>query len=328
LELIVLQKKNHFMANCDNLFKEFNGNLAITKSKKDSLITSKDNLRTTIRKYFKENHPNYKPTFFMQGSYKMGTQIRTKDDTCDLDDGVYFKENPDNVTCATLQGWVKDAVDGVTDTTPSHRKKCITVDYKAGYNIDLPVFVFNKDEDSHPLLAVKNSEWQEDDPKEFFDHFNGKKDAKGQLVRLVKYLKAWCDFKRQKMPSGLAMSLLAMDNFQSNGRDDVALKFLLVEIENKLKARFECIMPTTPNDDLFASYDQTRKDNFMNNLSAFITDARKAVDEEKNQLKASKLWQKHFGDTYFPDGKDEDEKTSDANALGAVIGNARPYHAR
>lgn len=314
------------MANCDNLFKEFNGNLTITKSKKDSLITSKDNLRTKIKKHFEEKHPNYKPTFYIQGSYKMGTQIRTKDDTCDLDDGVYFKQNPDNVTCATLQGWVKDAVDGVTDTTPSHRKKCITVDYKAGYDIDLPVFLFNKDNDTHPLLAVKNSSWQEDDPKEFFDHFNKKKDTNGQLVRLVKYLKAWCDFKREKMPSGLAMSVLAMNNFQSNSRDDIALKFLLIEIENKLLASFECKMPTTPKDDLFAAYDQTSEVNFMNHLSAFITDARKAVDDGKNQLKASNLWQKHFGDTYFPDGKDEDDKVANASTLGAIIGNARPYH--
>jgi hypothetical protein len=314
------------MANCDNLFKEFNGNLSITKSKKDSLITSKDNLRTKIKKHFEEKHPNYKPTFYIQGSYKMGTQIRTKDDTCDLDDGVYFKQNQDNVTCATLQGWVKDAVDGVTDTTPSHRKKCITIDYKAGYNIDLPVLLFNKDNDTHPLLAVKNSDWQEDDPKEFFDHFNKKKDANGQLVRLVKYLKAWCDFKRQKMPSGLAMSVLAMNNFQLNSRDDIALKFLLIEIENKLKVSFECKMPTTPKDDLFAAYDQTRKDNFMNHLRAFIADARKAVDDEKNQLKASNLWQNHFGDTYFPDGKDEDDKVANASTLGALIGNARPYH--
>lgn len=314
------------MANCNNLFIEFNGNLNITKTKKDSLITSKDNLRTKIKKYFVEKHPNYKPTFYIQGSYKMNTQIRTKDDTCDLDDGVYFKENPDNVTCTTLQRWVKEAVDGVTDSTPSHRKKCITVDYKAGYNIDLPVFLFDKNLDDHPQLAVKDGDWQEDDPKEFYNYFNQQRDSKGQLVRLVKYLKAWCDFKRQKMPSGLAMSVLAMNSFMPNDRDDVAFKFLLIEIERKLKANFKCIMPTTPKDNLFADYDQTREDNFMNNLAAFIADAKKAVDDEKNQLKASKLWQKHFGDKYFPYGKDEDEKAISANSLASVIGAAKPYY--
>jgi len=314
------------MANCNNLFIEFNGNLNITKTKKDSLITSKDNLRTKIKNHFADKHPGYTPTFYMQGSYKMNTQIRTKDDACDLDDGVYFKNNPDNVSCTTLQRWVKEAVDGTTDSTPSHRKKCITVDYKAGYNIDLPVFLFDKGNEDHPRLAVKDGDWWEDDPKEFYDYFNQQKDSKGQLVRMVKYLKAWCDFKRQKMPSGLAMSVLATNNFMSNDRDDVAFKFLLIEIERKLKANFKCVMPTTPKDDLFADYDPTREDNFMNNLAAFIADAKKAVDDEKNQLKASKLWQKHFGDKYFPHGKDEDEKAINTNSLGAVIGAAKPYY--
>lgn len=316
------------MANCNNLFRKFDNNLIITKTKRDSLVTSKDNLRTKIKKYFVEKHPNYKPTFYIQGSYKMNTQIRTKDDTCDLDDGVYFKENPDNVTSTTLQQWVKEAVDGVVDTTPSHRKKCITVDYKAGYNIDLPVFLFDNRKNAHPKLAVKDRDWQEDDPKEFYIHFNEQKDDNGQLVRMVKYLKAWCDYKREIMPSGLTMTVMAMKNFQSNDRDDIAFKFLLIEIEKKLKANFKCKMPTTPQDDLFVDYNQIRKDNFMDNLAAFIKDARKAVDEEKNQLKASQLWQKHFGDTYFPDGKDEYENIINVNTLSALIGDAIPYYER
>lgn len=111
------------MANCDNLFRDFNEALQISASKKESLIRSKENLRSKIRKHFGKEHPDYKPTFFIQGSYKMKTLILTKDETCDLDDGVYFKENPDDVTGTTLQQWVKDAVEGITDSTPSHRKK-------------------------------------------------------------------------------------------------------------------------------------------------------------------------------------------------------------
>jgi len=66
----------------------------------------------------------------------------------------------------------------------------------------------------------------------------------------------------------------------------------------------------------------------MNNLAAFIADAKTAVDTEKNQLKASRLWQKHFGDTYFPDGKDEDKSASSASSLSGVIGDAKPYFGR
>jgi len=314
------------MANCNNLFTEFNENLKITATKKIDLIRSKNNLREKIRKYFKNEHPNYSPTFFIQGSFKMNTIIRTKDDTCDLDDGVYFKSNPDNVTCTTLQKWVRNAVLDVTDATPSHRKKCITVDFTAGYNIDLPILLFDKAKDIHPSLAVKDSDWQIDDPKEFFDCFNKQKDLSGQLVRLVKYLKAWCDYKRNKMPSGLSMTVLTMDSFQPNDRDDVALKFLLIEIEKTLKSKFKCLVPTTPKDDLFENYDESRKNNFLNSLSSFIVDAKEAVNNEKNQLKASKLWQKHLGDIYFPDGKNENEKSTNSSALSGTIAAARPYH--
>ena len=83
-------------------------------------------------------HEGYTPTFFTQGSYKLGTCIRTEDDKCDVDDGVYFKSNPDGVPGTTLQNWVFDAVNGVTDATPMHKKKCIRVNYVSGYNIDLP----------------------------------------------------------------------------------------------------------------------------------------------------------------------------------------------
>jgi hypothetical protein len=312
------------MANCNNLFKNFNGEgyLKIPQSKIDKLEASSENVRNEIKDHFAENHPEYVPKFYMQGSYKMGTTIRTKDDTCDLDDGVYFKSNPDNVSSTTLQKWVKDAVDDITESTPSHRKKCITIDFKAGYNIDLPILLFNKDEDEHPKIAVKDDDFRLDDPKEFYEYFNTNSSA--QIIRIIRFLKAWCDFKREKMPSGLCVTILALDNFQKNDRDDISLKFTLIEIEKSLKNSFRCVMPTTPKDNLFEAYDDYRKDNFFNNLSAFIKDAKSAIDNEKNQLEASKLWKKHLGDR-FPDGEDKDEPTTELSSISGIIGNQRPY---
>ncbi len=310
------------MANCHELFQEFNSELNILSSKKQQMITSKDNLREKIKKDFKENHPGYSPRFYIQGSYKTGTSIRNKEDHCDLDDGVYFKSNPENVAGSTLQSWVLKAVDGTTDATPIHKRKCIRVDYKAGYNIDLPVMVFDADKTSHPQLAVKDSDFKEDDPKEFVDHFNRKKSD--QMVRMVKYLKAWCNHRRESMPSGLAMTVLTLNNYMPNSRDDIALKFLLTDIETALNTKFECRMPTTPKDDLFDGYSETKRDNFMNKLRDFIADAKKAIDE-KNQLKASRLWKKHLGDR-FPDGEDKDENEDDTSALKAAASQSRPYH--
>lgn len=307
------------MANLDNLFREFNAELCITATKKSKMISSKDHLRNKIKDHFKENHPSYTPKFYIQGSYKLKTSIRTKDDTCDLDDGIYFNSNPDNVTGTTLQKWVKEAVEGTTDATPIHKRKCIRVDYKAGYNIDLPVLVFDEEKEEHPLLAVKSDDFQIDDPKEFVDYFQENKTD--QMIRIIKYLKSWCDHKRNEMPCGLAMTVLALDNYQPNQRDDISLKYTLIEIEKSLKQRFKCQMPTTPYDDLFADYSETKKKNFLENLSAFIEDVQKAIDES-NQLKASKLWRKHLGDR-FPLGDDKDDESS--SNFTRVAATSRPY---
>ena len=310
------------MANCHSLFQEFNDELTILSSKKDKMMTSRDNLREKIRKHFSEHHPDYAPSFYIQWSYKLGTCIRTKDDLCDLDDGVYFKSNPDGVTGATLQGWVMDAVDGTTDASPKHKNKCIRVDYKAGYNIDLPVMVFDEEVDAHPQLAVRDGDFQEDDPKEFVDYYKARKTP--QKNRMVRYLKAWCDNVRDSMPSGLSMTVMTLDHYQYNDRDDVALKFLLIEMENALKWSFSCIMPTTPGDDLFAGYSEAKKQKILDRLHAFVEYAKAAVDEP-NQLKASKLWRKHLGDR-FPLGEDKGEdNAAKASALRSVIGTSTPY---
>jgi hypothetical protein len=293
------------MSNCHNLFQTFNGNLNIKSSKKKRLMTSRDNLRDRIRDHFAEKHPDYKPKFRGQGSYSMKTMIRTKDDTCDLDNGVYFFPKPAE-TGTTLQRWVKEAVEDVTTAPPQHRQKCIRVTYAGDYHIDLPVYykASETNDSENPHLAVKKDDWSKSDPKEFKDWFQNQKDERGQLVRIVKYLKAWCDNRAKKLPNGLTMTVLASRNIKHNDQDDIALRDTLKEIKVSLKQSWTCVMPTTPNDDLLENYNGS-KDYFFESIESFIKDANTAIDTEKNQLKASNLWQKHLG-SYFPNGEDKD----------------------
>ena len=150
------------MANCNNLFQTYNGSISLSDSKKAKMTTSKTALRDRIRKFFKENHPEYVPKFYIQGSYKMKSGIRTKDDICDLDDGVYFFKEPD-VTATTLQSWVWNAVNGYTSTPPEHRKKCIRNIFTGDYEVDMPVYY--KIDGKDYQLAVKNNGWENSDPK-------------------------------------------------------------------------------------------------------------------------------------------------------------------
>jgi hypothetical protein len=314
------------MANCQHLFEEFQDEISLNQSKKNKMIISKDALRSRIRSYFKEHHPEYIPKFYIQGSYKMGSLIRTEDDICDLDDGVYFFREPD-VTATTLQSWVWDAVYGYTSTDPEHRKKCIRKIFSGDYEIDYPVYYKIDDQDYQ--LAVKNTGWEDSDPKAMVNWFNKQKDSDGILVSIIKDLKTWCDYKTNKMPSGLAMTILASNakaKIVLNERQDITLRDILKEIRKALNIKFKCIVPATPYDDLFENYDQTRKDNFLSNLDNFIEDADKALLEE-NELKASRLWRKHLGNR-FPEG--EDKNSAKSAVLTSIMGGAStsyPYGA-
>jgi len=306
------------MADCHKLFQQFNGKISIGDKKK-KMKTSKNALRDRIREWFRENQPEYEPKFYIQGSHKMNTGIRTKEDICDLDDGVYFFRKPD-VTGTTLQSWVKQAVDGYTDTPAGHRKKCVRSIFAGDYEIDNPVYY--KDGDGPIMLAVKNADFENSDPKAMVDWFNGFKDKNGQMIRTVMALKAWGDNLNFKMPSGLAMTILAC-NARSivphNDRDDIFLKDILKRIKSNLDIWFQCIVPVEPNDNLFADYDQEKKDKILQAFADFINDGESALREE-NELKASKLWAKHLGDR-FPLGEDQKQEQSDlsrAVAFGAT----------
>lgn len=309
------------MANCNDLFQDFHADISIGKSKKERMMNSKNGLRSRIRKWFKDNHSDYEPKFYIQGSYKMKTGIRTKDDICDLDDGIYFFRNPD-VTATTLQTWVWNAVNGYTSTPPEHRKKCIRSIFVSDYEIDIPVYY--KIDGQNYRLAIKNTGFEDSDPKEMVDWFNGKKDNDGRLIRQVKYLKAWCDNKRNKMPNGLAMTILASNakgNIVLNERDDITLKDILKEIKKTLDFKFECKVPAVPNDDLFTDYDETRKNNFFTALNNFINDAENALREE-NQLTSSRLWRKHLGER-FPEGEDKKEDSKSQYTAAIIAGAAK-----
>jgi len=307
------------MSNCHNLFQTFHEDISLSKSKKDRMKISKEGIREKIRKYFKENHSAYEPKFYIQGSYKMKSSIRTKEDICDLDDGVYFFRKPD-VTSTTLQIWVKEAVEGYTDTAPEHRKKCIRNIFKKDYEIDLPIYY--KVDGEEYQLAVKNKDWEDSDSKAMVNWFVGKKDDKGQLVRIVKFLKAWGDFKPNKMPTGLAMTILASNAKEKivyNERDDITLRDTLNEIKKTLDVNFKCSVPVVPFDDLFSDYEDNRKEEFLNDLNDFIQDANQAL-KESNQLNASKLWRKHLGGR-FPMGEDKNEETK---AFTSIVAGAKP----
>ncbi len=311
------------MANCNKQFKDFDSSISIPDSKVKKMNDSRESARAKIKKWFAEHRPDYPISFWIQGSHKNSLNIRTKDDDCDQDDGIYVDRDPENsVDGTTLQTWILMAVSDITTEVPEHKKRCIRNFYKpynlGSFHIDYPSY-YKTDLMAHPMLTVKDGELEESDPEEFTNWLTGVTDDKGQLRRLIRYLKAWCDNMDQEMPNGLTMTVLACNNYvPADGRDDKAIYYTLRAIQTSLNANWSCIMPSTPFDDLLAGSTSRFKQQFMEALSSLIVDGRKALDHESKQ-QASKLWRKHLGDRFpiAPGNK---------AALGALVGSNRPYY--
>lgn len=346
------------MANLHHVFSEYNKIIRLSESKRNELILIRDNLRKRI----KDRHNEYASKiniqnelrFQSQGSFVMDTIISPVHDDYDLDDGVYFIGNlskekrpePTEFHKMIIEaiGSNYDDVEKVID-----RNTCVRVLYKSGFHIDLPIYYTGNME--CPDLADKVKGWILSNPVEFIAWFEEKARSgfeKGflyeaalfdkyqkwltdirkndvQLRRIVRYFKIWGDLRREEMPCGLIMSILAANNFYEHDRDDIALKETLVLIHASLRKSFRCVRPTTPvGEDLFASY--KNKDAFMNYLGQFIENAKQAILETDPQ-KACKHWQKSLGDR-FPCSFVTPATTTGTSATAALAAGAsssRPW---
>ena len=286
------------MANCHTLFLNFNTVIALDSTRKGKLRTSRDAVRERIRRFFRDEQNGFLPKFHGQGSFMMNTIIYPLDGEFDVDDGIYFLVDQKPVySVSTFHDWIYKAVDGHTQQKPVDKQTCVRLIYAGQYHLDLPIYYVI--EGQCPRLAHKGKGWIDSDPREFIKWFNQQADKDSQLKRIVRYLKAWSDYRAGDLPSGLIFTILAANNISFHDRDDVALYQTLVNIKNSLDGWFVCYRPTTPKgEDLLANYSKTNKDYFLGQLGSFIESAEKALSDKTSQKDACKAWQRHFGDRF------------------------------
>lgn len=282
------------MANLNSKFQEFNKNISLSESRKENLKNSKDALQNKVIRYFQDNTNLSVPSFFIQGSYKMGTMILKKDNTYDVDLGVYF-DNNEGLTGESLQKKVLEAVTNHTTGGAQHRQNCIRVIYSGEYNIDLPVFY--KNYFGAYNLASKNMD-KLDDTRQMVEWFENKKDRNGQLVRLVKYMKAWADFRTHKMPSGIMLTIWLAEHFISNDRDDLALLQTLEHTKHCIAMNGRrCLNPINQSEDLANKLTLQQKQNFEIELTTLIRALDTAINDPENERAYNSL-KPFFGDRF------------------------------
>lgn len=159
-----------------------------------------------------------------------------------------------------------------------------------------------------PELAVKSKGFERSDARGVVNWFNDAKRDNQQLVRIVKYLKAWADKVRASMPPSLAWTILAVNNLKKKSdRDDIAIRDTMKAILSSLKQKFECKVPAEPYDDMFSNYSEEKKKDIKDAMQKFIEDATAAINEP-NEKKSSHIWQKLLG-SRFPEGEDKEDST-------------------
>ncbi len=307
--------------NTHKLFSNFNSKIRLADSKKNKLKSNRKTLRDKISSHFKEKDWGT-PKFYSQGSFPLNTNLnpikKTTEDgdvkeEYDLDDGVYFIcPESDRKEPATYHDRIKKAVDGHAESV-TDKATCVRVVYVDGHHIDLPSYWLEKDGNT-PQLTHKSKGFVESDPEAFKDWVDGKisqTDNVGQLRHIIRYLKAWKNYRENqnsslKLPSGFILTILACNHFSENSRDDLSLKTTVEAIKAELDLSFICYRPTVPTDEeLLSDY---LKDSVIKELIRLIDYAQKAVDADCEK-EASEQWRKVFGDR-FPLGKEKDSSTN------------------
>lgn len=285
------------MANTHDQFLEFDQQISVQPSKLKKLAASRKAIEQKIIEHFR-NKPNMPiPKFWIQGSYKMGTMVLDKDSTYDVDLGIYFLVKPP-IKAISLQQNVYRAVKDHTISGAEHRLKCIRVNYKGEFHIDLPVY-YKGDNDHHPYLATKNG-WELSDPRELRDWFESKKDRKGQLIRMTKYFKSWANYRSRKMPSGIAITVWVAQNFQPHPRDDFAFYQTAKKIEGCFGGFLSdtiVVNPATPGDNLIVKLDYNQRKKFKKLFRLLIGDAEQALNH-KDKQRACYIWKHQFGERF------------------------------
>ncbi|MEP0938196.1 MAG: cyclic GMP-AMP synthase DncV-like nucleotidyltransferase [Ekhidna sp.] len=289
-------------SNSDDLLKRFNKLIDIHPDKVANLQRAHETIRNKIKSYFYNNTNLPIPEFYIQGSYKMKTVVENRNIKCDVDLAVIFPEYP-GVKLETLQNHVRNALWNHTTKGVVNKAPCVRLTYVRDFHIDLPIYF--KDRNGKMYFGSRGNDWQPSDPKAFVEWFKKKTDNRPQLIRIIRYLKAWADHTKTKsgikFPSGLALSLWAIDHYKSSSRDDVALFNTCSGILNYLKENFkyqwQAKMPVAPFDNVLSKLSGSQKSAFYNELKEMVFLMTEAVSAS-SKSKARPKWNRIFGNRF------------------------------
>ncbi|WP_053955759.1 nucleotidyltransferase domain-containing protein [Inediibacterium massiliense] len=315
-------------------FDEFNKKIKMDYDENSLLAEKRDILLEKLEKA--EDLPSFKK--LDQGSYSMFTGVEPLDKDYDIDVGLRFEINKDDIEPVELKEKVYDVVKNHTHNVEI-RKPCITVYYKEdgeiAYHVDLVVYAYEDKEDTDSQLYLargtkyskdENKYWEEADPKGLKDKIMNKfeeAEERAQYRRIIRYLKRWKNIKFSSdgnaEPPGIGITLLAYEFFDPKEYDILQCKYVfndLKALKNLVEKIIDRFIPV--------EYSQVREEylyeielnlpvqpytNVFSKMSNnYMTDFKnklekllkclKEVDEECDVIEQCKLLAKEFGEDF------------------------------
>lgn len=303
--------------NLHTAFKKFDETIILSKSKADSILKSREAVRDKIRNYFKNELHENQPRFKWQGSFAIHTALNPiNENEVDIDDGLYLNnvDETDEFTWPTpkeIHNTIMSALEGHTQDGYEDKTSCVRVIYKKNYHVDIPIYIMKN---GHALLAnKKTNEWEASDSKDFRDWYY-KTRKNDQTSRIVRYLKAWRDYKNFDFAS-IELTILVAKHHVQNGDDSIALKETLAEICNVLTWSKRVDKPVSPFEDLWGELSDSEKDSRIRKLEKLRSDVQTAINASSAH-RASIILREQFGER-FPLIADDSADTIKTYSVGA-----------
>lgn len=320
------------MFNCNNDVCAFHDEkVTLNNSQQSEMRNHRDANRERLKKGLKNNNKPVVNSHQAQGSYAMHTMVQDENNDYDIDDGVVFLKEDlvgsqgSNKTAQDARKMVSSALDdGSFSEPPAVLKNCVRIMYQQGYHVDVPVYRQLEDDS----LELASSDWKGSSPSEVTawyeksvcdqspDESNGR-----QLRRITKHIKAYKNSRlswKPKMASGFAISILVVECYVADGRDDISLYKTMKAIHNRLTFDLEVSHPvrheklTKGPDDAKTTFLREKLSGALNNLSPLL-------DGDCSRLTALKAWEDVFNHQFWTDlVTSEAEKTKSNNSAVAI----------
>lgn len=320
------------------LLKFYNAEVAIGSGTRSLLHKHRQTNEDRVKAGLAERKRPTVRRFQIQGGYAMHTVVQHPKNDYDIDNGVIFDAEdlvgPQGAAMSSLdaRNMVRDAVDdGSFKTPPEVSTNCVRVHYDTGHHVDLPVYREKQNFWGTRYLELAGSDWKKSDPAGVNTWFEQNVTSRSpdksddlQMRRIVAYLKALGKSRDSwNAPTGFMFSILVVECYVPNQRDDISVVKTLKKIRNRLDSNLQIKHPVV--DEYVTKGDADARTKFFRDKAPWLISTLSVLDEgDCNEAKAAAAWDVFFKTTYFTDRLKE---SAAAIGVTSVISGSSPIRA-